>query len=218
MAERPIFVPSPDTPELVKEILCQLEWNPGFAPVQKKKNIEALHAAAAKRGLSPLLEVSTKSESPLGQFLSAFNLKVHTSKFGDIPMELAFQGGKVFEHGGPFFCGFNQHGATVLLIHAPARQAFRLQRVHNAAGGGRTHLLGPGQIVQGNRPAKDDHGKRGQTRRADAAGGVLHADQAQQVYGGAVQVVGQLFGFCGFPHLLARLTIFLTKVNAAFIT
>jgi hypothetical protein len=102
MAERPIFVPSPDTPELVKEILCQLEWNPGFAPVQKKKNIEALHAAAAKRGLSPLLEVSTKSESPLGQFLSAFNLKVHTSKFGDIPMELAFQGGKVFEHGGPF--------------------------------------------------------------------------------------------------------------------
>jgi hypothetical protein len=43
MAERPIFVPSPDTPELVKEILCQLEWNPGFAPVQKK-NIEALHA------------------------------------------------------------------------------------------------------------------------------------------------------------------------------
>jgi hypothetical protein len=102
MAERPIFVPSPDTPELVKEILCQLEWNPGFAPVQKKKNVEALHAAAAKRGFYPLLEVSTKSESPLGQFLSAFNLKVHTSKFGDIPMELAFQGGKVFEHGGPF--------------------------------------------------------------------------------------------------------------------
>jgi hypothetical protein len=102
MAERPIFVPAPDAPELVKEIFCQLEWNPGFAPIQKKKNIAALHAAAAKRGFSPLLEVSTKSESPLGQYLSAFNLKIHTSKVGDIPMELAFQGGKVFEHGGPY--------------------------------------------------------------------------------------------------------------------
>ena len=89
MAERPIFVPTPDAPELVKEIFCQLEWNSGFAPIQKKKNIIALHAAAAKRGFSPLLEVSTKSESPMGQFLSAFNLKVHTSKFGDIPIARA---------------------------------------------------------------------------------------------------------------------------------
>jgi|SRR6267143_715012 len=102
MAERPIFVPSPETPELVKEIFCQLEWNSGFAPIQKKKNIVALHASAAKRGLSPLLEVSTKSESPLGQHLSAFNLKVRTWEFGELPMECAFQGSKVFESGGPY--------------------------------------------------------------------------------------------------------------------
>ncbi len=102
MAERPIFIPSPDTPELVKEIFCQLEWNAGFAPIQKKKNVAALHAAAAKRGFSPLLEVSTKSESPLGEYLSAFNLKVNTWQFGEIPMECAFQGSKVFEGGGPY--------------------------------------------------------------------------------------------------------------------
>jgi hypothetical protein len=102
MAERPIFVPSPETPELVKEIFCQLEWNSGFAPIQKKKNIAALHASGAKRGFSPLLEVSTKSESPLGQHLSAFNLKVRTWEFGEIPMECAFQGSKVFENGGPY--------------------------------------------------------------------------------------------------------------------
>lgn len=102
MAERPIFVPSPETPDLVKEILCDLDWNSGFAPIQKKKNVAALHASAAERGFSPLLEVSTKSDSPLGQHLSAFNLKVRTWEFGDIPMELAFQGSKVFERGGPY--------------------------------------------------------------------------------------------------------------------
>jgi Family of unknown function (DUF6977) len=102
MAERPIFVPAPDTSELVKEILCQIVWNPGFAPVQKKKNIRALHAAAAAKGYSPVLEISTKSDSPLGQHLSAFNLKVDSWQFGKIPLELAYQGSKVFEHGGPF--------------------------------------------------------------------------------------------------------------------
>src|SRR5262249_33779302 len=102
MAERPIFVPAPDTTELVKDIFCHLEWNSGFAPIQKKKNITALHASAAKIGYWPLLEVSTKSESSLGQYLSAFNLKVRTWEFGEIPMELAFQGSKVFENGGPY--------------------------------------------------------------------------------------------------------------------
>jgi len=116
MAERPIFVPSPDTPELVKEIFCQLDWNPGFAPIQKEKNIAALHASAAKRGFSPLLEVSTKSDSPLGQHLSAFNLKVRAWEFGEIPMECAFQGSKVFERGGPY---------TDLYIAADSKDARR---------------------------------------------------------------------------------------------
>jgi len=75
---------------------------------------------------------------------------------------------------------------------------FRLQRVHNAAHGGRAYLLSPGQVIQGNGPAKDDHGKRGQPGRADAASGVLHADQPQQVDGGAVQLVGQFFCCCSF--------------------
>src|SRR5580698_10480179 len=102
MAERPIFVPAPSTSALVEEIFCQLKWNSGFSPTQKKKNVTALHASAAKLGLAPLLEVSTKSESPLGQYLSAFNLKVRTWEFGEIPMECAFQGSKVFEKGGPY--------------------------------------------------------------------------------------------------------------------
>lgn len=101
MAERPIFIPSPTSPGLVKELPCQFVWNPGLAPSQKRKNIKALHEAAVAVGCFPLLEVSTKSDEELGQRLSAFNLKVQVSG-GEIPLESAFQGSKVFEAGGPY--------------------------------------------------------------------------------------------------------------------
>jgi hypothetical protein len=102
MAERPVFIPAPDSPELVKELSMRLTWHPGFAPSQKKKNVVSLHESAARAGYAPLLEVSTKSEEKVGQRLSAFSLKVHTESGGKLPLESAFQGSKVFERGGPF--------------------------------------------------------------------------------------------------------------------
>ena len=102
MAERPIFVPAPNEPELVREVYFRIDWNPGFAPIQKKKNIKALHETAAANGYSPLLEISTKSDEKLGQHLSAFHLMVRSDELGDIPLECAFQGSKVFEKGGPY--------------------------------------------------------------------------------------------------------------------
>jgi hypothetical protein len=102
MAERPIFVSKPDSPELVQEIFLRLTWNPGFAVVQKEKNIKALHEAAAISGYRNILEVSTKSDKQRGQHLSAFYLKVQNERLGEIPLESAFQGSKVFERGGPF--------------------------------------------------------------------------------------------------------------------
>lgn len=101
MAERPLFIPVPDSAELVKEISLRIMWYPGFAPSQKKKNISELHKAAALAGFSPVLEVSTKSEEKVGQRLSAFNLKVHAGT-RVMPLEMAFQGSKVFERGGPY--------------------------------------------------------------------------------------------------------------------
>ena len=65
MAERPIFVPDEDAPGLVREIPFSIAWAGGFAPVQKKKNVKALHEAAAVRGFDELLEISTKSEEQL---------------------------------------------------------------------------------------------------------------------------------------------------------
>jgi hypothetical protein len=102
MAERPVFVPDTTCKELVKELYFNIHWHPGFAPVQKKKNVAELHEAAASAGYTPLLEVSSKSNEALGQHLSAFHLKVRADTFGDIRLEAAFQGSKVFERGGPF--------------------------------------------------------------------------------------------------------------------
>lgn len=102
MAERPVFMPAPDSPELVKELFLPLKWHPGFAQSQKEKNIEALHEAARARGISPLLEISTRSKSERGQHMSAFYMTVPTKEYGRIKLELAFQGSKIFERGGPF--------------------------------------------------------------------------------------------------------------------
>jgi len=101
MANRPIFIPFFTQDHLVKEINFEFKWNSGFAPVQKKKNIAALHESAKNFGFTPLLEVSSKSEILLGQRLSAFNLKIET-EIGKISVESAFQGSKVFEKGGPY--------------------------------------------------------------------------------------------------------------------
>lgn len=120
MAERPVFIPAPDDPALVRVINFPLVWHSGFAPVQKKKNIEGLHAAAAQAGYSPLLEASTKSDEELGQHLSAFRLKVKSDRAGKIPLECAFQGSKIFEFGGPY---------TDLYFMAEAREAKRDPRL-----------------------------------------------------------------------------------------
>lgn len=102
MAERPIFIPRPENRSLVEEIFLPLTWSPGFAVTQKEKNIKALHEAAASIGITNILEVSTKSDKQRGQHLSAFYLKVCDKRLGEIPLECAFQGSKVFEFGGPF--------------------------------------------------------------------------------------------------------------------
>jgi hypothetical protein len=85
----------------VEEVPISFVWNPGMAPSQKKKNIAALHDAAAEKGLSPLLEVSSKSEWEVGQKLSAFFVKIDIDQ-QTTTLESVYQGSKVFERGGPY--------------------------------------------------------------------------------------------------------------------
>lgn len=101
MAERPIFLPIENGSRLVQEVSISFTWHPGMAPSQKKRNVLALHEGGAKSGISPVLEVSTKSDLKVGQRLSAFSLKLPVCG-RETTIECAYQGSKVFERGGPF--------------------------------------------------------------------------------------------------------------------
>lgn len=95
MATRPAFFIDQD--KVISKDYT-FKWYPGFAISQKQKTIASLHAAIieADHSAKPL-EVSTKSNTPLGVKLSGFNLKVDGR-----PIENAFESSKVFEHGGPY--------------------------------------------------------------------------------------------------------------------
>lgn len=90
MASRPGFYILNDQ---VTNKNATFEWAGGFAVSQKKKNVSRLHSALGK----PCLEVSTKSDIPLGIKLSAFTLKLN-----GYTLENIFQSSKVFENGGPY--------------------------------------------------------------------------------------------------------------------
>jgi hypothetical protein len=103
VAKRPIFVPMYDSKRYVLERYVDFQWHSGFAKSQKQKSIRALHEMAlSEYGVKNPLEVSSKSEAPLGVALSSFNLKFTTKKGRTLTVEAAFQGSKVFERGGPF--------------------------------------------------------------------------------------------------------------------
>jgi len=102
MATRPVFIPSNSDELLVESIEVEFDWSPGLAVSQKQKSISALHNQAERRGLSALLEVSSKSLSYHGSNYSAFNLKIEHGTVGYIPVECAFQGSKRFTNGGPY--------------------------------------------------------------------------------------------------------------------
>lgn len=104
MARRPVFLPTPDGPTPVITRLLDFEWFAGLSLAQKQKSILSLHNAAHEQiGTGKMLEVSTKSPEPLGVALSAFNLSFQTKMLAQpMSVECAFQGSKVFEHGGPF--------------------------------------------------------------------------------------------------------------------
>ena len=114
MAERPVFIPVIEKGfQLVREKTISFQWHPGLAPSQKKKNIVELHKSAQKQNITPLLEVSTKSEDKIGFLLSAFNLKVEMTDGWVIPLESAFQGSKCFQDGGPYNDLYGKTGSEI---------------------------------------------------------------------------------------------------------
>lgn len=101
MASRPVFVPNYQDGRLVEERYFDFRWAPGFAEVQKKKNIQTLHQKARENGLGKVLEISSKSNAKVGQRLSAFSLKIEIDD-EQYPLESVYQGSTVFDLNGPF--------------------------------------------------------------------------------------------------------------------
>ncbi|WP_413482188.1 DUF6977 family protein [Morganella psychrotolerans] len=105
MAQRPVYIPFSDKSLFVKTELVDFTWFRGMSVSQKQKSIDSLHDAAKINlpNVEKILEISSKSRTPLGVALSAFNLSFTTLKQQrTLTIECAFQGSKVFQRGGPF--------------------------------------------------------------------------------------------------------------------
>lgn len=103
MAMRPVFLPKRSRTHFVLEAPVEFQWSAGLSTSQKQKSIASLHQAARQRfGVRSPLEVSSKSASPLGVALSAFNLRLQLEGGGHATVETSFQGSKKFAQAGPF--------------------------------------------------------------------------------------------------------------------
>ena len=79
------------------------KWHAGFAVSQKQKSISDLHQVKGFAWAVPTsVEVSSKSELPLGRALSAFNLKAKMGNGRKVSVENMYQSSKIFQAGGPY--------------------------------------------------------------------------------------------------------------------
>ncbi len=108
------------------------EWYPGFAISQSQKSIHSLDHSAGNQGISPVLEISSRSSESLGVALSAFNLLFEVVPGKTMSVESAFQGSKVFENGGSFIYLDEKSGRDAKtdprLRNSGDRKAFSLMR------------------------------------------------------------------------------------------
>ncbi len=102
MAIRTIYIPDLNKVGVTCEDI-EFKWHAGFAPSQKQKSIVSLHEEANKKGIAPILEISSKSLEEAGVRASAFNLFLDPEDNEKrLCVESAFQGSKVFRRAGPF--------------------------------------------------------------------------------------------------------------------
>src|SRR5580704_12828339 len=94
------------------------------------------------------------------------------------------------QQAGAFGRGADAQAAGVVSVRLDFDQTAAGESGNDAAHGGRLDLLGGGEFAERFRVAENQNRQRGETRGTLAGGGVLLADAAQQVNGGAVQAVG----------------------------
>ena len=122
MAHRPVFV-SINTAPFYKVVEPEFKYYYGFSLSQNRKTISSLHEAFSS--LCPelkILEISSKSANDLGVKLSAFNLKTTNQDGFESSVECFYQGGKIFENGGPYYD----------LINRTSREAKKDPRIYES--------------------------------------------------------------------------------------
>ena len=104
VAQRLYFISKPSYQGLIIEKIIEFPYFAGQSKSQKQKSMDSMiHTIRAVESGGNILEVSTKSRTPLGNQLSAFQLEYYDSERGKgIPVVNIFEGSKVFEHGGPY--------------------------------------------------------------------------------------------------------------------
>lgn len=123
MANRPVYV-AKNTPPFVEIVNVDFKFYNGFSMKQKRLSINSLHDAFKENyPQMNILEISSKSENPLGVKISAFNLEFfHKDSGKSFSVESAYQAGKIFEGGGPY----------VDLLNKTSRKAKKDERIKNS--------------------------------------------------------------------------------------
>ena len=103
MATRPVFEISFTAPYYTEQN-TDFTWNKGLNINQRRKNVIALHEAYKEKfPTKEVLEISSKSLQADGLPLSAFQLQKYVPTLKKtLAVENLYQGGKIFEKGGPF--------------------------------------------------------------------------------------------------------------------
>ena len=101
MATRPVFLSQTVYP-YVQRIDVDFLYCSGFSMQQRKRCVANLHEKWNEIRNEAVLEVSSASDSPLGNRLSAFQLPIIFTDGRRSYVECLFQGSKCFEHGGPY--------------------------------------------------------------------------------------------------------------------
>ena len=123
MAKRPVFEVNLKAPYF-KEVNVDFVWNKGLNINQKRKNVVAVHNSY--NDIFPenkVLEISSKSLQEQGLPLSAFKLQKYVASLDKkMAVENLYQGGKIFENGGPYLD----------MYEFTARQAKKDGRLHSS--------------------------------------------------------------------------------------
>jgi len=104
VAERLYFIAKPSHQGLIIEKTIEFTNFAGQSKSQKQKSMDSMiYAIRAAESGGRVLEVSTKSRTPIGVLLSGFELLYDDQELGKgIPIVNIFEGSKVFENGGPY--------------------------------------------------------------------------------------------------------------------